>query len=79
MMSAAGLFMLYLFATFLMIGAFSIGIILGTELPGRFQKRVDAERILKASREAVKRIDDVVDYYVGLQQHIADRVDSLRK
>jgi len=78
-MSLAGLFVVCLFGAFLMIGAFSLGLILGTELPARFQRSVDPGRILKAHKETVRRIDDVVDYYVELQKHIADRLDRLKE
>ena len=79
MMSPVTIFLLYLFVVFLMIGVFSIGIVLGTELPDRFQKQADAERVLRTHKDTVKRIDGVIDYYVGLQQHIAERLERREK
>ena len=78
-MSPVTIFLLYLFVVLLMIGVFSIGIILGTELPDRFQKHADAERVLRMHKDTVKRIDGVIDYYVGLQQHIAERLKGREK
>ena len=77
-MGIAELFMLYLFPVFLMVLTFSIGILLGTELPSRFRKRVDADAIQAAHGETISRIDDAVDYYIGLQSFIADRLDGLK-
>ena len=78
-MSTVTIFLLYLFVVFLMIGVFSIGIILGTELPHRLGRQPDTERILRTHKDTVKRIDGVIDYYVGLQQHIAERLDGRKK
>jgi len=78
-MSGVTVFLLYLSVVFLMIGVFSIGIILGTELPDRFSRQPDAERILRKHRDTVRQIDGVIDYYVGLQQHIADRLEGRKK
>ena len=79
MMRGIEFFTLYLFAVFLMFGVFSIGIILGTELPERLRRSVDVERILRTHKQTVKQIDGVIDYYVGLQQYIAERLQRSKK
>ena len=75
-MGTAEFFMLYLFVSFLMILIFGVGMLLGADLPDRFRKRVDAERILATHNSTVKRIDEVIDYYMGLQDYIANRLDG---
>ena len=36
-------------------------------------------RLRKTHEQTIDDIDDVVDYYVGLQQYVADRLEQLRR
>ena len=71
--------MLYVFMVVMAITVFGVGILVVTLLEQCLQQDPGAERIRKTHQNAVKQINEVVDYYAGLQQYIADRLAGLRK
>jgi hypothetical protein len=69
----------YVLVAILAVIVFGIGILVGVRLVEHFQKDRRAERILKTHRKSIGQIDDAVNYYVGLQQYIAERLARLRE
>lgn len=78
-MGTLGFMILYVFIVIMAVIVFGVGIVVGAYLIGCLHRDHSAERILKTHQKTVKQIDDVIDYYVGLQRYIAEHLSVKQK
>ena len=54
-----------------------VGLIVGIELRGRLEERLGVHRILQTHQDSIRQIDGVIDYCVGLQKDVVERLSDL--
>jgi hypothetical protein len=78
-MGGLGFMLLTVFVVCMAVTVFGVGVALGAYLLSYLYRDRGAERMLKTHRSTVRQIDEVVDYYVGLQKYIAERLSESQK